>query len=118
MSMRIRLFYKEFQISNFVAADFKNGRATPKKKTPRQLAQIIAEVYYTPRGWRVEAHQLNEHPIYVWDETHSKKLYGITDALPDGDLREMNFKTLRGGMQFITKRLKGLGWKPEDDWHN
>lgn len=118
MSMRIRLFYKELQVNNFAAAEFKGDRVLPKKRTPRQLAQIIAEVYFTPRGWRVEAHQLTEHPIHTWDEKHTRKLYGVSDELPDGDMREMNFKTLRGGMQFITKRLKGLGWKPEDDWHH
>jgi len=116
--MRIRLFYKEFQVNNFVACVFKDERVSLKKKTPRQLAQIIAEVYFTPRGWRVEVHQLTEHPIHTWDEKHACKLYGMTDELPEGDLREMNFKTLRGGMQFITKRLKSLGWEPEDDWHH
>jgi len=116
MCTRIRVFSREFQVNNFVAATIRNNKVIPKKRTPRQIAQLIAEVCYTPRGWRIDLHQLNEFPIHVWDEEHTKKLYGITAANPDGSMRNANYLTMRAAMQAITRKLKQLGWEPEDEW--
>ena len=114
--MIIRLFLKEFKVSNYCKAAFDGNKLIPKK-TPRQEAHIFAEVYYTPKGWAVEFNPTNDSPIETWDPKHCKQLYGISSSIPEGIVREKNFNTPRAAQQWSTKRLREFGWEPEDDWH-
>ena len=112
-----RVFQKKLAISNFKAL---RGSALSEAGKPnigkivRELAEMIAEVYYTPKGYRVEMHAIS--PVPLWDEAQMNKIEGITAELPEGDLMEKNFDSMLAAMHFITRRLKKLGWDPLGKW--
>jgi len=116
MSLRIRLFFKEIKVNNYCQAEFKDETVIPKK-TPRQVAHIFAEVYYTPKGWAVDLVFVDECPLDAWDSDHYDKLCGVDEAYPQGLIREKNFDTARAAQQWLTRRMKSQGWEPEDEWH-
>jgi len=112
-----RIFQKKVVIDNFrvvrrdqLKLDDLSGRAV------KEIAEIIAEVYYTPKGYRTELHFIS--PLVIWDFEQMCKLNGVSDKNPDGDLSEKNFSTELSAMHFLTKRLGKLGWKPTDGWRD
>jgi hypothetical protein len=113
-----RLFTKNITISNFRLVDGENLENPNKFEQGKPLTEealIVAEVFYAPKGFRAEIHA--ESPLHVWDEEHAKRLFGISEENPNGDLREKNFETALAAMHFLTRRLKRLGWDPLDSWH-
>lgn len=114
-----RLFQKQVTINNFKLvnlADLDKAGKSVEGELLTEEALILAEVFYTPKGYRGEIHA--ENPIRTWDLDHAKRLLGISNEFPEGDLKEKNFETALAAMQFLTKRLKRLGWEPLTNWQN
>lgn len=112
-----RVFQKSLTISNFKSLKNDLLPTAGKRgagKAVKSNAQVIAEVYYTPKGYRSEIHFIS--PVEVWDEQQASKLLGIDDKFPEGDLFDSNFDTILAAMHFITRRLKRLGWSPVSKW--
>jgi len=113
-----RLFSKNLTINNFRLVDekvLKDPSILNEGKPLVEEALIVAEVFYAPKGFRAEIHV--ESPLHVWDEENSRRLFGMSNDNPNGDLREKNFETSLAAMHFLTRRLKRLGWSPIDNWH-
>ena len=112
-----RIFQKKLTLANFKAvkagALAQAGKPNTGKAV-REMAEMIAEVYYTPRGYRIEVHAIS--PVPLWDDNQMSKIEGYTDELPEGDLLEKNFDSQLAAMHFITRRFKRLGWNPVGKW--
>jgi len=112
-----RIFQKKLTIANFKtvkASALAQAGRTNVGKTVREVAEMIAEVYYTPRGYRIEVHAIS--PVPLWDESQMVRLEGCSDECPEGDLVEKNFESQLAAMHFITRRFKKLGWDPVGKW--
>ncbi len=112
-----RPFQKKISINNFKLINEDNLRNAEqeKGKSLTEEAMLVAEVFYTPKGYRGEIHEGN--PIRVWDSEQADRIFGISKDRPDGDLCEKNFATELAAMHFLTRRLKKLGWEPlSDSW--
>lgn len=112
-----RLFKKDITIQNFRLldpADFSTTKTTTAGKPLKIESGLIAQVYYTPRGYSCEVDPIN--PLDVWDAEHYCRVEGINEKSPDGDLQDYYFDTMLAAMHFITRRLKKLGWDPIDSW--
>jgi len=109
------MFTKKFKLKNFQPAEiFETGQFKPKNEAQEIDGELMCEIFYTPIGWRVDVHLLS--PLDIWDIEHVQKLFGIKANNLHDDLFEKTFDTASPAMQFITKRLKGLGWEPVDTW--
>lgn len=114
-----RTFVKKLTIDNFKelkAANLHQAGKGNAGKTIKETATIVAEAFYTPKGFRCEV--LMHSPIYAWDFDHACRIEGIGVATPDGDLVDKNFETILAAMHFITRRLRRLGWEPVNAWHD
>ena len=114
-----RIFHREVKVNNFklIPADMMaDAGKTEFGDSLVEEAVVIAEVFYTPKGYRGEIHE--DSPIRVWDEGLSKRLHGVSKDRPDGDLAEKNFDTALAAMHFLTRRLRKLGWEPLEAWHD
>ena len=83
-------------------------------KPARELAELITEVYYSPKGYAIMIHPMV--PIHIWDEDEHKAITGITQASPGGDVTERIFSGEISAMRFISGRLKRLGWEAVGRW--
>lgn len=111
------MFQKSLNIDNFKSLktdQLVNAGKRGFGKVVKSNAQVIAEVFYTPKGYRAEIHFIS--PIDLWDAQQALKLQGIADNTPEGDLFDTNFETVLAAMHFITRRLKRLGWSPITKW--
>ena len=87
----------------------------PRKGKPaRELAELITEVYYSPKGYAVMIHPMV--PIHIWDEEEHRAITGVSHASPDGDVSEKVFRAEVSAMRFISGRLKRLGWDSVGRW--
>jgi len=112
---KIRIFNKKFILKDFQPADISDPTDIKiKKGNHTEIGEIVCEVYYTPRGWRGDIHLMS--PIDIWDADHVQKLYGVRPNELRGDLYEKIFESTVPAMQYMTKRLKTLGWEPIDTW--
>ena len=92
MKKKLRLYQKILTIDNFKSVSLKElerpGR--PRKGKPaRELAELITEVYYSPKGYAIMVHAMV--PIHIWDEEEYKAISGVTRASPGGDVSEKIF---------------------------
>lgn len=114
-----RIFQKKLTISNFKAlktASLPQAGKPNIGKRVREMAEMIAEVLYTPRGYRVEVHAIS--PVDLWDEQQMSKIEGQSEEQPEGDIMEKNFDSQLAAMHFITRRFKRLGWEPVGKWQD
>jgi len=111
-----RTFEKKLAIQNFKSVKTEQllKSDTLSGKAIKELVEIVVEVLFTPRGYRVDTQLLS--PMIVWDFEHTCKLKGITETNPEGDLTDKNFPTELAAMHFVTRRLSTLGWKPINVW--
>lgn len=118
LMIKERTFHKKVTIDNFKELKVSSLHLAEKGnsgKAVRETATVTAEVFYTPKGFRCEA----ELPdLFTWDFSQACRIIGISEALPDGDLLDKNFETMLAAMHFITRRLRKLGWEPQDNWHD
>lgn len=118
MMSKRRTFEKKITIQNLklikedqlLKSDSLTGKAV------RETAEIEVEIFFTPRGFRIEIH-LNS-PMLVWDFEQTCKIKGITESNPEGDLTDKNFATELSAMHFITRRLSKLGWEAIGVWED
>ena len=118
MMCKERTFYKTIKVNNFRIIDrslFNDVQSLTEGDSFSEEVILLAEVFYTPKGYRGVLHE--DFPLAIWDADHAKRLYGITKDKPEGDLEEKNFDTSLAAMHFLTRRLKKLGWEPLDSWH-
>lgn len=112
-----RIFQKKLTIANFkalkTAALAQAGKPNIGKRV-REMAEMITEVFYTPKGYRIEVHAIS--PVPLWDENQMIKIEGQSEAQPEGDICEKNFDSQLAAMHFITRRFKRLGWEPVGKW--
>ena len=114
---KCRIFQKSLIVDNFKAIKpnaLKELTNLEAGKAVRELAEISAEVHFTPRGYRVAIDEIS--PVPIWNFESWSKICGISEDIPEGDIEEMNFDTLKAAQHFFTRRLKQLGWKPYDKW--
>ena len=114
---RERLYQKILVIDNFKSVSLKELRrpGKPRKGKPtREFAELITEVYYSPKGYAIMVHPLV--PLRTWDEEEYKAINGITQASPGGDVTEKIFSGEVSAMRYISGRLKRLGWEPAGRW--
>lgn len=112
---KIRIFNKKFVLKDFQPADISDlHNLVIKKELHTEIGEIVCEVFYTPRGWRGDIHLMS--PIDIWDPGHVQQLYGVKADRLRGDLYEKSFESAVPAMQYMTKRLKTLGWEPIDTW--
>lgn len=111
-----RVFQKSLTVQNFRLLASSDLEQSGKKKgrALKKDAGLVAQVFYTPRGFCCELEPLS--PVDVWDSEHYCRIEGITEKTPDGDLSDHSFDTMLAAMHFITRRLKKLGWEPLDTW--
>jgi len=112
-----RIFRKKITIQNFKLIDTDNMNyveKTNKGKLFKKDSELVAQVFYTPKGYVCEVEQFT--PLDTWDSEQYCKIEGVSDESPEGDLLDKNFDTLLAAMHFITRRLKRLGWEPLDGW--
>jgi len=112
-----RVFQKRLTIQNFrsiESSDLSQAGKNKKGKLIKKDAGLLAQVFYSPRGFCCELDQLS--PIDVWDSEQYCRIEGISDKTPEGDLLDHTFDTMLAAMHFITRRLKKLGWEPLDTW--
>ena len=112
-----RTFQKKITVENFKiikAANLKDAGKPNFGRSFREVAEIIVEIYYTPRGYCVDVCEIA--PLHLWDFDQFCKIQGISDEHPEGDLQEMNFNTMKSAMHFITGRFKEMGWTPDGKW--
>lgn len=83
-------------------------------KSLKEVATVEVEIFFTPKGFRIEIHLIS--PMLVWDFEQTCKIKGITESNPEGDLTDENFDTELSAMHFITRRLSKLGWEAEGVW--
>lgn len=116
---KVRIFTKDIEIKNIKLVSEKDLNDLTEESvnvgTPLEVnAGILAEVFYTPKGWRSEVHMLT--PLFAWDFEEMCVLYGFSNDFPEGDLQDKNFDTMKASMQFLTRRLRKLGWEPDEEW--
>ena len=114
---KIRSFRKNIIIQNFKIASAANLDQIEKKikgKNFKTEAEIVAQVFYTPRGFCCEIEVFS--PLDTWDAEQYCRIEGINEDSPEGALLDKNFDTILAAQHFITRRLKRLGWEPEGDW--
>lgn len=112
-----RTFQKKLSIDNFKeTSNLSQAGKSNCGKSVKELASVITEVFYTPKGFRCDVTMLS--PVYAWDFLQACRMFGIAEATPDGDLQDKNFETMLAAMHFITRRLRRLGWDPLDGWHD
>ena len=114
---RERLYQKILAIDNYKSVSTKELRrpGRPRKgKSTRELAELIIEVYYSPKGYAIMIHPLV--PIQIWDKDEYKAIYGVTYVSPKGDIAEKIFSGELSAMRYISARLKRLGWTPIGRW--
>lgn len=112
-----RVFTRQTTVKNFRQIKPELLPLAGRSRKGRQyseLAELIAEVYFTPMGYRAEIHFITS--MEVWDKEHADKVMGICQETPFGDLDRKNFETPTAAMQFVTRRLKKLGWDPVGRW--
>ena len=112
-----RTFQKKITVENFKiikAANLGDAGKPNFGRSFRELAEVIVEIYYTPRGYCADLCEIS--PLHLWDFDQFCKIQGISEEYPEGDLQEMNFDTMRSAMHFITGRFKELGWSPDGKW--
>lgn len=111
-----RIFKKNLTIQNFKVLNPSNFDQIGEKKgkSLKRDAEIVVQVFYTPRGFCCEVDPLS--PIDIWDLEQYCRIEGINEENPGGDLLDYNFDTILAAMHFITRRLKKLGWEPLDAW--
>ena len=113
-----RIFRKSITVENFrlVPKEALTAGSSNKGKALKKDAELIAQVYYTPRGFACEIEHFN--PLDTWNVEQFCRIEGINEETPEGDLAEKYFDTKLASMHFITRRLKKLGWDPLDNWHD
>jgi len=114
-----RIFRKKLAIDNFrliTEKEFQAAGKSCKGKQLKQDAELIAQVFYTPRGYCCEIEHFS--PLDIWSSEQFCRIEAISDSSPEGDLIENYFDTKLAAMHFITRRLKRLGWEPLDNWHS
>jgi hypothetical protein len=111
-----RIFRKSLTIQNFRILNPSEFDQIQEKKGKclKQDAELVVQVFYSPRGYCCEIEQLS--PIDTWDAEQYCRIEGINEENPEGDLLDHNFDTILAAMHFITRRLKKLGWDPLDAW--
>lgn len=116
--LKERIFSKSITLDNFKIASLKDlgGSKRPKGRPFKKEAELIAQVFYTPRGFSCGVEHFS--PIDVWSGEQFCRIEGVNEESPEGDLNEKYFDTKLAAMHFITKRLKRLGWDPMDSWSN
>lgn len=117
--LKERIFRKTVAIENFRLVkdnEINEAGKTIKGKVFKTDAELVAQVYYTPRGYSCEIEYFS--PIDAWNSELFCRIEGINEESPEGDLPEKYFETKLAAMHFITRRLKRLGWDPLDGWHN
>jgi hypothetical protein len=111
-----RTFEKKITVQNFKAvktdtllkSDYLTGKGI------KELAKIVVEIFFTPRGYLVDVELVS--PVIVWDFEQACKIKGITESNPDGELADQSFASELAAMHFITRRLSKLGWEPNGVW--
>ena len=114
---RERFYQKVLTIDNFKSVSLKELQrpGKPRKGTPaRELAELIIEVYYSPKGYAIMIHSMV--PIHIWDKEEHNAINGVSKASPDGDVSEKIFSGELSAMRFISGRLKRLGWESVGRW--
>ena len=113
-----RIFKKKITIQNFktVKTDVLLKTDNFTGKSVKELTEIAVEIFFTPRGYRVDIHLLS--PIIVWDFGQMCDIKGITENNPEGDLTDKNFNSELAAMHFATRRLAKLGWEPNEAWED
>jgi hypothetical protein len=113
-----RTFEKKVTVQNFksIRTDLLLKSDNLSGKGIKELAELVVEVFFTPKGYRAEAHLIS--PIIVWDFEQTCKIKGITESNPEGDLTDKNFPSELSAMHFITRRLSKLNWEPTGVWED
>lgn len=113
-----RTFEKKISVQNFktIRTDLLLKSDNLTGKPIKEIAELAVEVFFTPKGYRVDVQLMS--PIIVWDFEQTCKIKGITESNPEGDLTDKNFPTELSAMHFITRRLSKLGWEPTDVWED
>jgi hypothetical protein len=112
-----RIFRKKVTVSNFkiaTAAHLEQPNKKIRGKNYKTEAEIVAQVFYTPRGFCCEVELFS--PLDTWDTEQYCRIEGINEESPEGDLLDKNFDTILAAQHFVTRRLKRLGWEPLGDW--
>ena len=112
-----RTFQKKIAIENFCllkVSDLKEAGKPNIGKKLKEIAEIIVEIFYTPKGYCIDICEIA--PLHIWDFDQMCKIQGISEDHPEGDLQEMYFSTMKSAMHFVTGRLKTLGWAPDGNW--
>jgi len=113
-----RTFEKKIIIQNFKAirTDLLLKTDNLSGKNVKELASIIVEIFFTPRGYRADIQLVS--PIIVWDFEQTCEIKGISESNPEGDLTDKNFASELAAMHFVTRRLSKLGWQPSGVWED
>lgn len=111
-----RTFEKKVTVQNFktIRTDLLLKSDNLSGKAVKELAELVVEVFFTPKGYRADVHLIS--PIIVWDFEQTCKIKGITESNPEGDLTDKNFPSELSAMHFISRRIQKLGWSPVGPW--
>jgi hypothetical protein len=114
--LKERIFRKDLKVKNvkIVSKEDLQKEDLQSGKTLKQEAELIAQVFYTPRGYSCELIYCS--PVDTWDFDLFCRIEGISEEIPEGDLTEKHFDTTMAAMHFITRRLNRLGWDSLGKW--